>query len=101
MNDVSERLSFFAALYQVDRQPAAGMWLLYGTIFVLAVIVFKLALYETIIKHVPAPVDNAEEPLQFQVALLDYNDYVGRIGIGRVFRGTMKVGQQVSLMKLA
>ncbi len=58
------------------------------------------ALYETIIKHVPAPVDNAEEPLQFQVALLDYNDYVGRIGIGRVFRGTMKVGQQVSLMKL-
>lgn len=43
MNDVSERLSFFAALYQVDRQPAAGMWLLYGTIFVLAVIVFKLA----------------------------------------------------------
>ncbi|WP_440620220.1 YlaH-like family protein [Bacillus subtilis] len=42
MNDVSERLSFFAALYQVDRQPVAGMWLLYGTIFVLAVIVFKL-----------------------------------------------------------
>jgi GTP-binding protein len=44
-----------------------------------------------------APVDNAEEPLQFQVALLDYNDYVGRIGIGRVFRGTMKVGQQFLL----
>ena len=41
-----------------------------------------------------------EEPLQFQVALLDYNDYVGRIGVGRVFRGTMKVGQQVALMKL-
>lgn len=58
------------------------------------------SLYETILEHVPAPVDNAEEPLQFQVALLDYNDYVGRIGIGRVFRGTMKVGQQVSLMKL-
>ena len=34
------------------------------------------------------------------MALLDYNDYVGRIGIGRVFRGTMKVGQQVALMKL-
>jgi GTP-binding protein len=58
------------------------------------------ALFETIIKHIPAPVDNREEPLQFQVALLDYNDYVGRIGIGRVFRGTMKVGQQVALMKL-
>ena len=42
----------------------------------------------------------SEEPLQFQVALLDYNDYVGRIGIGRVFRGTMQVGQQVALMKL-
>jgi GTP-binding protein len=58
------------------------------------------SLYESIIEHIPAPVDNREEPLQFQVALLDYNDYVGRIGIGRVFRGTMKVGQQVALMKL-
>ncbi|WP_175988727.1 translational GTPase TypA [Bacillus sp. Marseille-Q1617] len=57
-------------------------------------------LYDSIIEHIPAPVDNSEEPLQFQVALLDYNDYVGRIGIGRVFRGTMKVGQQVALMKL-
>ncbi|KAA6442315.1 YlaH-like family protein [Bacillus atrophaeus] len=42
MNEVSERLSFFAALYKVDEQPGTGMWLLYGTIFVLAVIVFKL-----------------------------------------------------------
>jgi len=58
------------------------------------------ALFETIIAHIPAPIDNSDEPLQFQVALLDYNDYVGRIGIGRVFRGTMKVGQQVALMKL-
>jgi GTP-binding protein len=58
------------------------------------------SLFDTIIEHIPAPIDNHEEPLQFQVALLDYNDYVGRIGIGRVFRGTMKVGQQVALMKL-
>lgn len=58
------------------------------------------SLYDSIVEHIPAPVDNREEPLQFQVALLDYNDYVGRIGIGRVFRGTMKVGQQVALMKL-
>lgn len=57
-------------------------------------------LYDTIIEHIPAPLDNREEPLQFQVSLLDYNDYVGRIGIGRIFRGTMKVGQQVALMKL-
>jgi GTP-binding protein len=58
------------------------------------------SLYEAIVEHIPAPVDNRDEPLQFQVALLDYNDYVGRIGIGRVFRGTMHVGQQVALMKL-
>lgn len=57
-------------------------------------------LFEQIIEHIPAPVDNSEEPLQFQVALLDYNDFVGRIGIGRVFRGTISVGQQVALMKL-
>ncbi|MDF4072308.1 GTP-binding protein, partial [Staphylococcus aureus] len=40
------------------------------------------SLYETIIDYVPAPINNSDEPLQFQVALLDYNDYVGRIGIG-------------------
>ena len=57
-------------------------------------------LYDMILEHIPAPVDNREEPLQFQVALLDYNEFVGRIGIGRVFRGTIKVGQQVALMKL-
>ncbi|MFE7064424.1 translational GTPase TypA [Sutcliffiella sp. NPDC057660] len=58
------------------------------------------AIYESIIEHIPAPIDNSQEPLQFQVALLDYNDYVGRIGVGRIFRGTMQVGQQVALMKL-
>jgi GTP-binding protein len=59
-----------------------------------------VAIFDSIVNHIPAPIDNREEPLQFQVALLDYNDYVGRIGIGRVFRGTMQVGQQVSLMKI-
>ncbi|MEK5496993.1 translational GTPase TypA [Bacillus sp. FSL M8-0077] len=58
------------------------------------------SLFEAIVNHIPCPIDNHEEPLQFQVALLDYNDYVGRIGIGRVFRGTMQVGQQVALMKV-
>ncbi|MCM3759299.1 translational GTPase TypA [Alkalihalobacillus oceani] len=58
------------------------------------------SLFEMIIDAIPAPVDNSDEPLQFQVTMLDYNDYVGRIGIGRVFRGTIKVGQQVALMKL-
>lgn len=56
--------------------------------------------FDTIVEHIPAPVDNSDEPLQFQVSLLDYSDYVGRIGIGRVFRGRIKVGDQVALMKL-
>lgn len=57
-------------------------------------------LFDTVVESIPAPVDNSNDPLQFQITLLDYNDYVGRIGIGRVFRGTIKVGQQVALMKL-
>lgn len=57
------------------------------------------AIFKTIINHIPAPEDNKEEPLQFQVTLLDYNDYVGRIGIGRVARGSIHVGQQVTLIK--
>ncbi|ALB28740.1 translational GTPase TypA [Companilactobacillus heilongjiangensis] len=57
-------------------------------------------LFDTILKTIPAPVDNSDEPLQFQVALLDYNDYLGRIGIGRIFRGKIKVGDNVTVMKL-
>lgn len=57
-------------------------------------------IFETILAKVPAPIDNSDEPLQFQVSLLDYNDYVGRIGIGRVFRGTISVGDSVTLSKL-
>ncbi|GEO47675.1 GTP-binding protein [Companilactobacillus paralimentarius] len=57
-------------------------------------------IFDTILKTIPAPVDNSDEPLQFQVALLDYNDYVGRIGIGRIFRGKIKVGDSVTVMKL-
>ncbi|ALV20891.1 MAG: translational GTPase TypA [Carnobacterium sp.] len=56
--------------------------------------------FDTIISEIPAPIDNSDEPLQFQVSLLDYSDYLGRIGIGRVFRGTIKVGDQVTLSKL-
>ena len=55
--------------------------------------------FEMILKHIPAPVDNQSEPLQFQVTLLDYSEYLGRIGIGRVFRGKISVGQQVVVMK--
>lgn len=57
-------------------------------------------LFDQVLETIPAPIDNIDEPLQFQVTMLDYNDYLGRIGIGRVLRGKIKVGDQVSLMKL-
>ncbi|WP_416202968.1 translational GTPase TypA [Lactobacillus sp. PV012] len=55
--------------------------------------------FETIVKNIPAPVDNVDEPLQFQITMLDWDDYVGRIGVGRVYRGKIKVGDQVTVMK--
>jgi GTP-binding protein len=57
-------------------------------------------LFTAIIDYVPAPIDNSDEGLQFQVTMLDYNDYLGRVGVGRVFRGSIQVGQSVALMKL-
>ncbi|KGX88777.1 translational GTPase TypA [Pontibacillus litoralis] len=54
---------------------------------------------ETILESIPGPIDNIQDPLQFQITLLDYNEFVGRIGIGRIFRGSIKVGQQVALLK--
>jgi GTP-binding protein len=50
---------------------------------------------EAILRFVPEPAGIAEGPLQLQVASLDYNDYVGRIGIGRIFRGSISVGDRV------
>ena len=49
------------------------------------------SLFETILEHIPAPGMDPNGTLQFQLALLDYNDYVGRIGIGRIVRGTINV----------
>lgn len=57
-------------------------------------------LFEEIIRTIPAPKGTSDGPLQMQVASLDYSDYVGRLGIGRVFSGTLKKGAQVSLCKL-
>jgi len=55
------------------------------------------ALYEAILHHVPAPKSEPDAPLQFQISTLDYNSYVGRIGIGRIRRGTVKAGQIIQL----
>src|SRR5690625_987820 len=55
--------------------------------------------FETIVNHIPAPTFDHTGPLQFQVTLLDYSDYLGRIGIGRIFRGEMKVGQEGVVIK--
>ena len=52
-------------------------------------------LFDMIIDEIPEPIVDEEGPLQFQPALLDYNDYVGRIGIGRLQRGKVKVNESV------
>ncbi|MGM1046551.1 GTP-binding protein [Paenibacillus uliginis N3/975] len=57
-----------------------------------------LALYETIIEHIPSPTEKVDEPLQFLVTLMDYNEYLGRIAVGRVNRGIIKQGQPVTVM---
>ncbi len=56
-------------------------------------------LFEAIMKHIPGPKGDPAAPLQLQCANIDYNDYVGRIAIGRVESGSIKVGQQVVLLK--
>ena len=55
---------------------------------------------DTIIEEIPAPSGNSEESLQFQPALLDYNDYVGRIGIGKIHNGKIKTGSMVTCARL-
>ena len=54
-------------------------------------------LFEQILEHIPAPHVDADGPTQMLVSSIDYNEYVGRIGIGRIERGSMKVGQQVTV----
>jgi len=55
-------------------------------------------LFEAILKNVPVRNDDPNGPLQLQICSLDYSSYVGRIGIGRITRGTIKSGQQVSVL---
>lgn len=55
---------------------------------------------DTILAHIPDPVEDDADGLQFQPALLDYSDFVGRIGLGVVKRGTVKVNEMVSCIRL-
>ncbi len=54
-------------------------------------------LFKTIVDYIPAPTGDPEAPLQMLVSSIDYNDYVGRIGIGRIERGTIRQNQEVSI----
>lgn len=57
-----------------------------------------IPLFEKIVRHIPAPSGSADGPVQMLVSALDYSDYVGSIGIGRIERGTLKQNQQVVLV---
>lgn len=56
------------------------------------------AMYDTIIEKIPSPTESTVDPLQFLVTLMDYNEYLGRIAIGRVNRGVIRQGQSVAVM---
>ncbi|MDU9739678.1 translational GTPase TypA [Helicobacter pylori] len=56
-------------------------------------------LFETILEHVPSPSGSVDESLQMQIFTLDYDNYVGKIGIARVFNGSVKKNESVLLMK--
>jgi GTP-binding protein len=56
-------------------------------------------LFDAVIEHAPAPRGDSDAPLQVQIATLNYDDYLGRVAIGRVFRGKMQVGDQVVIAR--
>ena len=56
-------------------------------------------LFDAIVEHIPPPVGDADGVLQMLIANLDYSDYLGRLGIGRVFNGTLKYGDMVAIAK--
>jgi GTP-binding protein len=57
-------------------------------------------LFEVIVKYIPPPPGDSDELLQMLVANLDYSDYLGRLAIGRVFNGTLRLGDEVGIVKL-
>ena len=56
-----------------------------------------IPLFETIMEYIPAPEVNVEEPFQMLVSSIDYNEFVGRIAIGRIERGTIKQNQEIAV----
>jgi len=58
-----------------------------------------LPVFEALLKHIPAPHGDPEKSLQIQITSILYNDYVGRIGVGRIYNGRIKTGQQLSVVK--
>ena len=57
-------------------------------------------LFETIVAHVPAPASDATGPFQMLISTIDHSPYLGRLGIGRIERGTVRVGDQVALLPI-
>jgi GTP-binding protein len=57
--------------------------------------------FEAILKHVPAPHGDVDKPLQVQITNIQFNEYVGRIGVGRIYNGRIKSGSQISIIKRA
>src|SRR5262249_27452530 len=55
--------------------------------------------FEAILKHIPAPHGDADKSLQIQITSILYNDYVGRIGVGRIYNGRINSGQQLTVVK--
>jgi GTP-binding protein len=58
-----------------------------------------IPVFEALLKHVPAPHGDADKPLQMQISSIQYNDYVGRIGVGRIYNGKIRTGMQVAVVK--
>jgi GTP-binding protein len=82
----------FPVLYASGRQGIAS-WSLEekGTNIV--------PVFEALLKHVPAPHGDPEKSLQIQISSIQYNDYVGRIGVGRIYNGIIRTGQQVTIVR--
>jgi GTP-binding protein len=55
--------------------------------------------FEAVLKHIPAPHGDPERSLQIRISNIQYNDYVGRIGVGRIYNGRIKTGQQLTIVK--